>query len=78
MDLISNVTLRIDSTVTVDAPSKVEYADSKLTHLFVKDGAVIRVVLAGSPDDLRQFAGSILVAAAEVEAALVQKDTAHV
>lgn len=78
MDLISNVTLRIDSDDTVDAPRKVEHSDAHSTHLFVKDGANIRVVLAGSLDDLRAFAANILVAAAQVEAALTAKEQANV
>lgn len=78
MDLISNVTLRIGSTVTVDAPRNVGEADERLTHLFVKDDAHIRVVLAGSLDDLRALAANILVAASQVEAALTAKEQANV
>jgi hypothetical protein len=78
MDLISNVTLRIGSTVKVDPPTNINAADGQITHLFVKDDNNIRVVLAGSLDDIRAFAASILVAAAQVEAAITVKEQVNV
>jgi hypothetical protein len=78
MDLISNVTLRIGSTVEVDPPTNINAADGQITHLFVKDDNHIRVVLAGSLDDLRALAASILVAAAQVEAAITVKEQVNV